>query len=169
MTTTRDTRYRARAERAQVAPSAHDDDASSQERRAGSGLWLKIQSQGGCLVDVGPAVFVRSVEEARRTLVRTAREVLEERKPKDPDPEFFLFPRGVDSGWDEFVRCESYRCYDPRVPDKGMEVSYTLYEEGGLSGVGGMIWTYGVYLTVTGPPEIWDHPAHLPCGVDLYD
>ncbi len=116
-----------------------------------------------------PPTFVRSVDQARRTLVRTAREVLEERKPEDPDPEFFRFPRGVDSGWEDLVRCESYRYYDPSVPDKGMEVSYALYEEGGLSGVGGMIWTYGVYMAVTGPPEVWDHPAHLPCGLDLDD
>lgn len=113
-------------------------------------------------------MFVRSVEEARRTLVRIARDVLEERKPEGSDPEFFLFPPGGDS-WEELVRCESYRCYDPGVPDKGMEVSYALYEEGGLSGVGGMIWAYGVDLTVTGPPEVWDHPGHMPCGLDLID
>ena len=152
-----------------MAPPAQDDESGSAERQAGSGIWLKIQSQGGCLVDEGPAVFVPSVEEARRALARTAREVLGERKPADPDPEFFLFPPGRGSGWDELVRCESYRHYDPSVPDKGMEVSYALYEEGGLSGVGGMIWTYGVYLTVTGPPEVWDHPADVPCGLDLDD
>ncbi|MYC86560.1 MAG: hypothetical protein F4X18_13800 [Acidimicrobiia bacterium] len=169
MATTRNTRNPAQPGRTQVVPAAQGDECGSSERQAGSGIWLKIQSQGGCLVDEGPAVFVPSVEEARRTLARTAREVLEERKPADPDPEFFLFRPGTGSGWDELVRCESYRCYDPRVPDRGMEVSYALYEEGGLSGVGGMIWTYGVYLTVTGPPEVWDHTAHLPCGRDLYD
>lgn len=43
-------------------------------------------------------MFVPSVEEARRTLARTAREVLGERKPADPDPEFFLFPPGRGGG-----------------------------------------------------------------------
>lgn len=135
---------------------------------AGSGLWLAIQSQGGCLVYSRPPAFVRSVDQARRTLVRIAREELEEQKPASPDPEYFLLPPGSTS-WDELVRCESYRCYDPSVPDKGMEVSYALYEQGGLSGVGGLMWTYGVYLTVNGSPEIWDHPADVPCGLDLLD
>jgi len=102
-------------------------------------------------------------------LVRMARDRLEERKPAGPDPEFFLFPPGSNGGWDDLVRCESYRRYDPSVPDTGMEVSYALYEEGGLSGVGGTMWTYGVYLTVTGPPEVWDHPAHVPCGLEFDD
>ncbi len=138
-------------------------------RDARSGIWLAIESQGGCLVYSEPPVFVRSVEEARRTLVRVARDRLEERKPHRPAPEFFLFPPGSNGGWGDLVRCESYRRYDPSVPDTGMEVSYALYEEGGLSGVGGTMWTYGVYLTVTGPPEVWDHPAHVPCGLELDD
>ena len=150
-----------------MAPPAHDDEAGSSGRHSGSGFWLNIQSQGGCLVEDEPAVFVRSVEEARETLARIAGDVLEERKPHQPDPDFFLFPLGGHGGWEELVRCESYRCYDPSLPERGMEVSYALYEEGGLSGVGGMIWTYGVHLTVTGPPEVWDHPAHLPCGLHL--
>ena len=135
---------------------------------AGSRFWLAIQSQGGCLVYPRPPVFVGSVEQARRTLVRIARDELEEQKPESPDPEYFLFPPASTS-WDELVRCESYRCYDPSVPDRGMEVSYALYEQGGLSGVGGMMWTYGVYLTVNSSPEIWDHPADLPCGLYLID
>ena len=136
---------------------------------ARSGLWLAFESQGGCLVYSEPPVFVRSVEEARRTMLRTAGEVLEERKPAGPDPAHFLFRPGGDRVWDDLVRCESYRCYDPSLPEKGMEVSYALYEEGGLGGVGGMVWTYGVYLTVKGSPEIWDHPAHVPCGLYLFD
>ena len=64
-------------------------------------------------------MFVRSVEEARRTLAKIAGDVLEERKPHQPDPEFFLFPLGGDAGWEELVRCESYRCYDPSLPEKG--------------------------------------------------
>ena len=136
---------------------------------ADSGIWLAVESQGGCLVYSEPRVFVRSVEEARHTLVRIAGDVLEERKPARPDPELVLFPPGSDRGWEDLVRCESYRCYDPSAPDQGMEVSYTLYEQGGLSGVGGMMWTYGVYLTVRGSPELWDHPADVPCGLDLHD
>lgn len=138
-------------------------------RDARSGIWLAFESTGGCLVYAEHPVSVHSVEEARCTMVSTAGEVLEERKPACPDPAYFLFPRGGDRGWDDLVRCESYRCYDPSVPEEGMQVSYTLYEEGGLSGVGGVMWTYGVYLTVNGSPEIWDHPAHVPCGLDLFD
>ena len=138
-------------------------------RDAGSGFWLAFESTGGCLVYAEPPVFVQSVEEARRTMVRTAGEVLEERKPAGPDPAHFLFPPGGDRGWDDLVRCESYRCYDPSVPEEGMEVSYVLYEQGGLEGVGGIMWTYGVYLTVRGSPKVWDHPAHVPCGLDLFD
>ena len=102
-------------------------------------------------------------------MVGKAGEVLEERKPASPDPEFFLFPPVGDRGWGDLVRCESGRYYDPSVPDAGMAVSYTLYEEGGLGGVGGLVWTYGVYLEVTGPPEVWDHPADVPCGLDPDD
>ena len=168
MARTSDTKYPEQPVRTPSAPPTHDDEALRSEGPSNSGFWLAFESRGGCIVQSEPSAFVRSVEEARRTLVRTARGILEERKPHEPDPQFFRFPPGSES-WEDLVRCESYRCYDPTLPDKGMEVSYALYEEGGLSGVGGMIWTYGVDLTVTGPPEVWDHPAHLPCGLHLLD
>ncbi|MDE0493366.1 MAG: hypothetical protein OXH54_05480, partial [Acidimicrobiaceae bacterium] len=30
-------------------------------------------------------------------------------------------------------------------------------------------WTYSVEIWATGPPEIWDHPADQPAGLDNED
>ena len=50
-----------------------------------------------------------------------------------------------------------------------MACSYLLYEEGNLEGVGGVMWTYGIEIWVSGPPEVWDHPADQPVGLDSDD
>ena len=50
-----------------------------------------------------------------------------------------------------------------------MTCSYLLYLQGGLEGVGGMIWTYGVTICATAPPAVWDHPTDQPIGLDNDD
>lgn len=50
-----------------------------------------------------------------------------------------------------------------------MTCSYLLYERGPLGVVGGGAWTYSEEIWATGPPEIWDHPADQPTGLDNDD
>ncbi|MCY4422681.1 MAG: hypothetical protein OXC06_06375, partial [Acidimicrobiaceae bacterium] len=64
---------------------------------------------------------------------------------------------------------ETSRRYDPADPEAGMTCSYLLYEKGPLGVVGGGAWTYSVEVWATGPPEVWDHPADQPAGLDSTD
>ena len=50
-----------------------------------------------------------------------------------------------------------------------MTCSYLLYRQGGLEGVGGVMWTYGVTIWATAPPEVWNHPTNQPAGLDADD
>jgi len=47
-----------------------------------------------------------------------------------------------------------------------MTCSYCLFGQGSLEGVGGVMWTYGVTIWATAPPEVWYHPADQPAGMD---
>ena len=93
------------------------------------------------------------------------------RRQGEPDKREYLrftTSRGR-SAWKSLLECETGRRYDPADPDAGMTCSYLLHEEGNLEGVGGLMWTYGVAIWVTGPPSIWDHPAGQACGLDNTD
>ena len=70
--------------------------------------------------------------------------------------------------WDDLAKCETGRRYDPANPEAGMTCTYFLYGQGGIEGVGGVIWTYEVWVWATAPPEVWDHPSDqlVATGID---
>ena len=140
------------------------------KHRAGLAIEITIESRTGCVLNGGPPVIVETVAEARKAIVNHAKGLIGGRQ-REPDQQEFLrlkTSRGR-SAWKSLLECETGRRYDPADPDAGMTCSYLLYEEGNLEGVGGLMWTYGVEVFVTGPPEIWDHPTDLPVGLDSDD
>ncbi len=122
----------------------------------------------GCVVFANDAnVPVTSVTEARATILAYA---VGELGPHQLDPDnrehLRLRSQGGAPTWDDLTACEVGRSYDPAEPDAAMTCSYLLYLQGGLGGVGGMIWTFGVQIWATAPPKVWDHPADIAVGVD---
>ena len=125
----------------------------------------------GCVLlmdDLG--VTVSSVAEARAAIVDHALETLGGHA-RDPDKREHLRLRVEGDGptWNDLAECEVERTYDPADPRGGMTCSYLLYQQGGLDGVGGPIWTFGVQIWATAPPEVWDHPADQPAGYEDAD
>ena len=137
------------------------------KHRAGLAFEVKIESRAGCCLSGEIPVIVETVAEAREVIVSYARGMLGG-YASDPEQRehLRLKTRRGRSTWKSLAECETSRHYDPIDPDAGMTCSYLLYDEGGLEGVGGMIWTYGVEIWVTAPPAVWDHPAHQPIGLD---
>ena len=137
------------------------------KHRAGLAFEVRLGSQTGCVVVGDGAVIVETVTEAREVILRHAMATLRG-QGNDPEEREYLRLRGGRGGptWENLTRCETDRRYDPDNPDAGMRCGYVLYEQGGLDGVGGLVWTYGVYIWATAPPEVWDHPADQPCGLD---
>ena len=135
--------------------------------RAGLAIEVRLGNQTGCVVMGDAVVIVETVAEARGVILRHAMDTLRG-KGNDPKEREHLRLRGGKGGrkWEDLTTCETDRRYDPDNPDAAMRCDYMLYEQGGLEGVGGLIWNFGVYISATAPPEVWDHPADQPCGLD---
>ncbi len=136
--------------------------------KAGLSFVIELENRSGCLVYARPPVPVETVAEAREAILRFATEIAAEDQKPHSSP--LIREKGGDGPtWEDLARLEYYRRYDPRDPDARMSCSYSLYQQGGLEGVGGVMWTYVIEVTATGPPEVWDHPADRPCGLDPYE
>ena len=135
------------------------------KRRAGLVIEISIGSRAGCCVDGEFTVVVETVAEARKVIGRYARRYLGHyaRAPERREHLCFKTRRGRPA-WKSLLECETHRRYDPAHPDAGMTCTYLLFEEGNVEGVGGVMWTYSEEIWVTGPPEVWGHPADQPCG-----
>lgn len=135
--------------------------------RAGLAMEVRLGVQTGCVVEGDTVVIVETVAEAREAILRHAVRNLGG-KGAAPDELEYLRLLGGKGGptWEDLAKCEVNRRYDPDTPDAGMRCDYVLYEQGGLDGVGGLVWTFGVYIWATAPPEVWDHPPDRPCGLE---
>ena len=140
------------------------------KHRAGLAFEVIIGSQAGCCLSGDMPVIVETVAEAREVIVRYAKGSIggRQREPDQREHLRFRTRRGR-SAWKSLAECETSRRYDPADPEAGMTCYYLLYEEGGLGVVGGGAWTYSVEIWATAPPEVWDHPADQPIGVDNAD
>ena len=129
----------------------------------GTGLKLKLGSLTGCMMLEGNPFTVETVAEARLAILQFAMDELGHHA-QSPEKREYLRLKVRPSGptWEDLAECEESRRYDPSDPDTGMTCSYLLYRQGGLEGVGGMIWTYGVTICATAPPAVWDHPTDQP-------
>ena len=137
------------------------------KHRAGLAIEITIDTRTGCVVSGDLPIIAETVTEARKVIASYAKGLIGDRQ-REPDKQAFLrfrTSRGR-SAWKSLLECETHRRYDPADPGAPMTCSYLLYEEGNLEGVGGIMWTYGVEISVTGPPEVWDHPADQPVGLD---
>ena len=134
---------------------------------AGLAFEVTIGSRAGCCLSGDTPVIVETVAEARGVIVSYAKGELSgyTRDPEQREHRHFTTRRGR-SAWKSLAECETSRRFDPTDPEAGMTCSYLLYDEGGLEGVGGVMWTYSVAILVTAPPAVWDHPADQPAGLD---
>ena len=140
------------------------------KHRAGLAIEVRLGSMTGCVIRPDRAVVVETVAEARQTILRHAMDALGDHQRNPERREYMrLKGRAGDPTWEDLAGCETYRRYDPDNPDAGLECSYLLYEQGDLDGVGGLVWTYGVSIRATAPPDVWDHPPDQPCGFDTGD
>lgn len=141
------------------------------KHRAGLAMEVRIDSRSGCLVSGDRPIIAETVTEARQLIVARAKGMVGGQQGDPAKQPYVRFRTAPDrSAWESLLECETYRHYDPADPDAGMSCCYLLYEEGNLSGVGGVIWTHVVAIGLTAPPEVWDHPADKPIGVDsLHD
>lgn len=136
----------------------------------GTGLELKLGSLTGCMMLEGNPFTVETIAEARSAILQFAMDELGHHAHNPEKREYLrLNVRPGGPTWEDLAECEEARRYDPTDPDTGMTCSYLLYMQGGLEGVGGVMWTYGVTIWATGPSEIWDHPADQPVGLDNDD
>ena len=133
----------------------------------GTGFELQLGSWRGCvMLDDLPAI-VETVAEARSAIRQYAMDMLGHHAHDPDEREYLRLNVGVDGPtWDDLAACEEVRRYDPGKPEDAMKCSYFLYRRGGIEGVGGVMWTYSVTIWATAPPEVWDHPADEPVGMD---
>ncbi len=131
---------------------------------------IKLGSLTGCVMLEDRPFAVETVAEARSAILQYAMDTLGHHA-HDPEKRECLrlnVPAGGPT-WDDLIECEEGRRYDPADPNTGMTCSYFLYRQGDLEGVGGVMWTYSVTIWATAPPEVWDHPANEPAGLDSDD
>ena len=128
-----------------------------------TGFELKLGNWRGCVMWEGQPFTVETVAEARSAILRYAMNALGHHA-HDPEERQYLRlnVRAGGPTWDDLAECEEGRRYDPRKPENGMKCSYFLYSQGGIPGVGGLMWNYSVTIWATAPPEVWDHPADQP-------
>ena len=135
-----------------------------------TGFEVKLGSLTGCVMLEDRPFRVETVAEARAVILRYATDALGHHAHSPEKREYLrLNVRPGGATWEDLAECEEGRRYDPADPDTGMTCSYLLYLQGGLEGVGGVMWTYGVTIWATAPPEVWDHPADQPAGLDADD
>ena len=132
-----------------------------------TGFELKLGSLRGCVMLEDRPFRVETVAEARAAILQYAMDLLDHHA-HEPEKRGYLRlnVRADGPTWDDLGECEEGRRYDPTKAGDGMQCSYFLYREGGLEGVGGLMWTYCVTIWATAPPEVWDHPADQPVGLD---
>ena len=137
------------------------------KHQAGLAFEVTIGARSGCCLMGDVSVIVETVAEAREVIVRHAKDHGggSGREPDDREHQLFRTRRGR-SAWKSLLECETSRRYDPADPAAGMTCCYLLYEKGPLGVVGGGAWTYSVEIWATGPPEVWEHPADQPVGLD---
>ena len=137
------------------------------KHRAGLAIEVRLGSMTGCVITADDVVVVETVAEARKAILGHAMDALGDHA-RNPERREHLRLKGHkgDPTWEDLARCETDRHYDPGNPDAGMRCRYLLYEQGDLDGVGGLVWTYAVNIRATAPPEVWNHPADQPCGLD---
>lgn len=136
-----------------------------------TGFEVRLGDMRGCvLIENAATVVVETVAEAREAILSYATEALGHHA-HDPERREYLRLNVRPDGatWEDLAECEEGRRYDPADPGAGMTCSYLLYMQGGLEGVGGVMWTYGVTIWATAPPEVWDHPSDQPIGMDEDD
>ena len=140
------------------------------KHEAGLAFEVIIGGRSGCCLTGDIPVVVESVAEAREVMVlhATGNSGEPRSEPDDREHQRFRTRRGR-SAWRSLLECETSRRYDPADPGAGMTCTYLLYEKGPLGVVGGGAWTYSVEMWATGPPEVWDHPADQPTGLDNAD
>ena len=132
-----------------------------------TGFELKLGSLTGCMMLEDNPFPVETVAEARSAILQFAMEALDHHAHNPEKREYLRLNVGPGgSTWEDLAECEEGRRYDPADPDTGMTCSYLLYCQGGLEGVGGLIWTYSVTIWATAPPAVWDHPSDQPVGMD---
>ena len=135
-----------------------------------TGIELRLGMWRGCTVWEGPPLTVETIAEARSAILRHAMTMLDHHA-HDPEKRRYrrlnVGPNGPT--WDDLAQCEGSRRYDPSKPEEGMRCSYLLYRQRGIRGVGGSISTYFVRIWATAPPEVWDHAADQPAGLDSVD
>ena len=129
------------------------------KRRAGLAFEVTIGSRAGCCVDGEFPVIVETVAEARKFIGGYARRYSgsDARSRERPGNLLFKTRRGRPA-WKSLLECETHRRYDPKHPEAGMTCSYLLYWHGPKAG------GYAEEIWVTGPPELWDHPADQPAS-----
>ncbi len=132
-----------------------------------AGFELKLGMWRGCVMLEDHPFAVETVAEARSAILQYAMDALDHHAYDPERREYLRLNVGPDGPtWDDLAECEEGRRYDPGKPEDGMKCSYFLYRKGGIEGVGGSIWTYSVTIWATAPPEVWDHPADQPLGLD---
>ena len=132
-----------------------------------TGFELKLGSLTGCMMLEGNPFTVETVAGARSAILQFAMEELDHHAHNPEKREYLRLNVGADGPtWEDLAECEEGRHYDPADPETGMTCSYLLYCQGGLEGVGGVMWTYTVTIWATAPPEVWDHPTDHPAGLD---
>ena len=135
-----------------------------------TGFELKLGSLTGCMMLEDKPFTVETVAEARSAILQFAMEALDHHAHNPEKREYLrLKVRPGGPTWEDLAECEEGRRYDPTDPQTGMTCSYLLYSQGGLEGVGGLMWTYSVTIWATAPPEVWNHPTDQPAGLDTHD
>ena len=135
-----------------------------------AGFELRLSSLTGCMLLEGNPFTVETVAEVRSAILQHAMDMLGHHAHDPEEREYLrLNVRPGGPTWDDLAECEEGRRYDPADPETGMTCSYLLYCQGGLEGVSGVMWTYGVTIWATAPPEVWDHPTDEPVGLDADD
>ena len=132
--------------------------------RAGLAVEIQLGSQSGCIPDEWSSI-VETVAEAREAILR---HVLAEAQDHDGEPGT-RGPGGRRATWEDLAEYEDSRRYDPNNPEAGMRCSYSLSETEWMEGVGGILWPVTDHRWATAPPEVWDHPADQPAGLDNGD
>ena len=135
------------------------------KHRAGLAFEIELGSASGCVLAEW-TVLVESVAEAREAILRHAMPAAEdhEREYGTQRPESRRDPT-----WEDLAEYEHSRRYDPDNPGAGMRCSYAMSEVEMVEGVGGMLWPVSHHVWATAPPEVWDHPADQPAGLDNDD
>ena len=141
------------------------------KHQAGLAFTVEIDTRSGCVLSGGIREIVESVAEARKVIVRHAGGGRSKSRHDEPDDHGHVRfkTRQGRSAWKSLLECETSRRYDPSDAEAGMTCSYLLYEHEGLGVVGGGTMPYSVEIWATAPPEVWDHPAGQPIGLDSDD